>query len=116
MKNSADVNIHSLKDFLSVLAIGEKRKKFAETKMNEHSSRAHTIIIVNVLQKLNKDKNNEMFSKSKLFMVDLAGCEQIKKSEVEGVHLKEAIKINQSLLVLGKCISALVKNVKHVPY
>jgi len=49
-------------------------------------------------------------------MVDLAGSEQLKKSEVEGVNRLEAICINRSLLSLGKCISALVKNSPHVPY
>jgi len=49
-------------------------------------------------------------------MVDLAGCEQVKKSEVQGVNLREAININRGLLSLGKCIGSLVRNHKHVPY
>ena len=53
---------------------------------------------------------------SQLHLVDLAGCEQLKQSKAVGAHKIEAIGINTSLLVLGRCISALVKQQKHVPY
>merc|ERR1711939_1259051 len=54
--------------------------------------------------------------RSQLHMVDLAGCEQIKQSKVVGKRKVEAVGINSSLLVLGKCISALVESRSHVPY
>ena len=38
------------------------------------------------------------------------------RTHVAGQQKKEAIGINSSLLVLGKCISALVKGHSHVPY
>jgi len=41
--------------------------------------------------------------------VDLAGCENIGKSRAAG-------KINQSLLVFGRCIESLVENSEHIPY
>ena len=46
----------------------------------------------------------------------LAGCEQLKQSKVTGQGVREAIGINSSLLVLGKCISALSEGRRHVPY
>ena len=54
--------------------------------------------------------------RSQLHLVDLAGCEQIKQSKVVGKRKVEAVGINSSLLVLGKCISALVEARSHVPY
>ena len=54
--------------------------------------------------------------KSVLHLVDLAGSERLKKSKVEGVHKSEAININSSLMVLGKCVNALVEKKRHVPY
>jgi len=51
-----------------------------------------------------------------LHMVDLAGSERIKKSKAEGVRRREAVGINESLMVLGKVISALVEGKSHVPY
>merc|ERR1719326_1363263 len=53
---------------------------------------------------------------SQLALVDLAGCEQLKQSKVSGVHKREAVGINSSLLVLGKCITALSEGRHHVPY
>jgi hypothetical protein len=55
--------------------------------------------------------------RSYLHLVDLAGCEQIKKSGAEsGQRKREAVGINGSLLVLGRCISALSQRKSHVPY
>jgi len=82
--------------------------------MNEHSSRAHTVIIVNVSQQHPTEADKMLCST--LYMVDLAGSEQIKKSEVVGINRMEAIYINTSLLTLGNCIKALVMNSRHVPY
>ena len=53
---------------------------------------------------------------STLHLVDLAGSEQLKQSLAQGERRREAIDINSSLLVLGKCIAALVKRRSHVPY
>ena len=62
LKGSTEVSINDLPDFLSVLAVGERRKKYAETKMNENSSRAHTVIIVNVTQTNPKDNDKMLCS------------------------------------------------------
>jgi hypothetical protein len=53
---------------------------------------------------------------SELALVDLAGCEQLKQSGAEGTRRLEATAINSSLMVLRKCISALVEGKKHVPF
>jgi kinesin family protein 4/21/27 len=44
---------------------------------------------------------------AKFFFVDLAGSERAKKTGATGVHLKEGININLSLLELGNVISSL---------
>ncbi len=45
--------------------------------------------------------------RSKFHFVDLAGSERQKRSQAEGLRLKEGIDINKGLLVLGNVISAL---------
>ena len=50
---------------------------------------------------------------SHLHVVDLAGSERIKKSGAEGGQRAEAVGINTSLMVLGKCTSALVEQRPH---
>lgn len=80
--------------------------------MNERSSRAHTLFLLHLTR---TDSSGAMLH-AQLHMVDLAGSEQVKMSKAEGQRLNEAIVINSSLLVLGKCISALVEAHGHVPY
>ncbi|KAA0167180.1 hypothetical protein FNF31_01066 [Cafeteria roenbergensis] len=49
-------------------------------------------------------------------LVDLAGSERSKKTKAEGDRLREANNINQSLVTLGRCITALASRAKHVPF
>ena len=74
---------------------------FAATKMNDHSSRSHTIFIVTSRQ---LDENGQLCT-SRLHLVDLAGCEQLKQSQVAGQQRKEAVNINSSLMVYAKMIA-----------
>ena len=54
---------------------------------------------------------------SKLYLCDLGGSEQVKKSKATGQRFQEAVEINRSLTVLGRVVDALVrKNKYHVPY
>ena len=48
--------------------------------------------------------------------MDLAGSENIGRSGAADKRAKEAGSINQSLLTLGRCITALVEKAPHVPY
>ena len=78
--------------------------------MNSKSSRSHAIFILGVFNKVTDVR-------SSLYLVDLAGSERIKKSNVSGDRIDEAIAINSSLTTLGKCIIALGdKKVAHVPF
>ncbi|CAG9812172.1 unnamed protein product [Chironomus riparius] len=50
-------------------------------------------------------------------LVDLAGSENISKAGNEkGIRTRESVNINQSLLTLGRVITALVERAPHVPY
>ena len=113
LSGARTVAITSIVDLMNLLSHAESNKMRAATAMNDRSSRSHSVLIFNILQ---TDENTNMMVKSTLHLVDLAGSERLKKSKVEGVHKKEAIGINGSLLVLGKCISALVEKKRHVPY
>uniref|UniRef100_A0A7N0TDB9 Kinesin motor domain-containing protein n=1 Tax=Kalanchoe fedtschenkoi TaxID=63787 RepID=A0A7N0TDB9_KALFE len=55
-------------------------------------------------------------TKSKLWLVDLSGSEQLAKTDAQGERLKEAKNINRSLSALGDVISALASKSSHIPY
>eukprot|EP00958_Prasinococcus_capsulatus_P029018 scaffold7243_cov394-Prasinococcus_capsulatus_cf.AAC.13 len=52
----------------------------------------------------------------KLSIVDLAGSENVNRSEAEGDRLEEAKHINKSLSALKNVISALKEKRSHIPY
>jgi hypothetical protein len=81
--------------------------------MNERSSRSHTVIVVHLTQ---RRTDSDDVVRSTLQLADLAGSERLKKSKAEGIRLGEAVRINESLHVLGKCIAALVEERAHVPF
>jgi hypothetical protein len=135
LQGAEEVPVSEMGEVLHTLQVGHRRKHFAATAMNDRSSRAHTLFLVTLTHTLPKPKKDvgandensvEIFGsdedddmlmvRSRLHLVDLAGCEQIKKSKVRGQQRKEAVGINSSLLVLGKCITALVEEKSHVPY
>eukprot|EP00958_Prasinococcus_capsulatus_P029935 scaffold7801_cov363-Prasinococcus_capsulatus_cf.AAC.1 len=58
----------------------------------------------------------ELIKVGKLNLVDLAGSENITRSGARDNRAREAGNINQSLLTLGRVISALVEQQSYVPY
>lgn len=91
------------------------RKSMGSTRMNESSSRSHTIVVLNISQ-IDKVRHNTK-TRSQVFLVDLAGSERVDKTGAVGERLKEAQNINLSLTLLGNVISKLTdgKSV-HIPY
>lgn len=105
------------KECVSLLLSGSDNRKKAETSMNKESSRSHCIFSICIETSHKDETGNNMIRKGKLNLVDLAGSERQKKTNVGGVHMKEAQKINYSLVCLGKVISSLVKNPRgFIPY
>ena len=72
--------------------------------MNEHSSRSHSVFLINVKQ---ENQETEKKLSGKLYLVDLAGSEKVSKTGAEGAVLEEAKNINKSLSALANVISAL---------
>ena len=109
-----DVTAHGAKKAWAALAEAEGRKRRAATAMNARSSRAHTVFALSLTQRRSV---NEAVLSSKLYLCDLGGSEQVKKSKATGQRFQEAVEINRSLTVLGRVVDALVrKNKYHVPY
>uniref|UniRef100_A0A182QBE6 Kinesin motor domain-containing protein n=1 Tax=Anopheles farauti TaxID=69004 RepID=A0A182QBE6_9DIPT len=112
-----EITVHSKDDVYKLLAKGQERRKTASTLMNAQSSRSHTIFSIIVHIKENGLEGEEMLKIGKLNLVDLAGSENISKAGNEkGIRTRESVNINQSLLTLGRVITALVEKTPHIPY
>ena len=104
-------SVSTVTEVLNVLDRGNSNRATASTNLNEHSSRSHMVLQVEVTSGL-----GEAMSTGTLYLVDLAGSERVRKSEVEGKELKEAQHINKSLSALGNVMEALDRKASHVPY
>ena len=96
----------SADELLSVLRAGNALRHTCTTGMNEHSSRSHAIISLQLTQGCHGDTGHGVRF-SKLHLVDLAGSERAGRTGNTGVRLKESVYINTGLLALGNVIRAL---------
>lgn len=112
-----EIPVHSKDDVYKLLAKGQERRRTASTLMNAQSSRSHTVFSILVHIKEVDTNGEEMLKIGKLNLVDLAGSENISKAGNErGIRTRETVNINQSLLTLGRVITALVERTPHIPY
>lgn len=124
--------IKTLSEAMELLECGERAKRAAATAMNERSTRAHSILVLQLAQ---TDAVSGFEVQSTLFMADLGGSERVSKSKADaglkapvlvvgGVEeqrvsweeyytrrqrLQETLQINRGLFALKKVIEAIRK-------
>ncbi|KAG0501575.1 hypothetical protein HPP92_001647 [Vanilla planifolia] len=108
-----EAHVNNLVEAWEVLQAGSKARSIGSTNANEHSSRSHCIHCVMVR---GANLMNGECTRSKLWLIDLAGSERIAKTDAQGERLKEAQSINKSLAALGDVISALANKSPHIPF
>ncbi|KAM4712296.1 centromere-associated protein E isoform 3-T3 [Anableps anableps] len=91
---------------------GEKNRHYGKTKMNQRSSRSHTIFRMILESRERSDpasgeNADGAIIVSHLNLVDLAGSERASQTGAEGTRLKEGCNINLSLFTLGQVIKKL---------
>ena len=52
----------------------------------------------------------------RLSLVDLAGSESTGRAETNGERRTEGVNINKGLSVLGRCVGAICRKEKHIPF
>ncbi|KAM3860041.1 uncharacterized protein kif20bb [Diretmus argenteus] len=114
------VQVNSLEEAYKVMKIGKKNQSFSSTRLNQLSSRSHSIFSVRILR-VEDVGVPRVLGISELAMCDLAGSERCSRTQNIGVRLKEAGNINSSLFALGKCISAMrlnqhARSQHHIPF
>lgn len=111
-----EIIVQSKYEIYDILKRGSAKRQTAATMMNACSSRSHTIFSVTVHMREGTIEGEELLKIGKLNLVDLAGSENIGRSGAQDKRAREAGSINQSLLTLGRVITALVERRPHVPY
>ncbi|XP_029903592.1 centromere-associated protein E isoform X7 [Myripristis murdjan] len=91
---------------------GEKNRHYGKTKMNQRSSRSHTIFRMILESRERSDpasgeNADGAIIVSHLNLVDLAGSERASQTGAEGARFKEGCNINRSLFTLGQVIKKL---------
>jgi len=105
--------VQTEEEVLKLFKRGNNNRSIGMTNMNEHSSRSHSLLSVEV-EGENLIAGIKYFGK--LHLIDLAGSERLSKSQATGDRLKEAQAINKSLSALGNVMEALQKKSTHIPY
>ncbi|KAJ4751168.1 Kinesin-like protein [Rhynchospora pubera] len=100
-------SVKSVADFSQIYTTGLQRRKVAHTGLNDVSSRSHAVLSVVV---------SDGSSKGKLNLIDLAGNEDNRRTQNEGIRMQESAKINESLFALSNVISALNNRRPYIPY
>ena len=103
-------------EIFKVLETGTNKRQTAATQLNKQSSRSHSMFTITIHIKETNVDGEELIKVGKLNLVDLAGSENITRSGARDGRAREAGNINQSLLTLGRVITALVEQQSYVPY
>lgn len=104
--------VESIDDVERYMTKGNSARTVGSHEMNEHSSRSHLIIVLNL-----RTCGVAKPLCSRLNLIDLAGSERLSRTKAVGSVAKEAAHINRSLSALGDVIHALGKpKPQHVPY
>ncbi len=81
IQNLTEIYVGSAEHMLAIMKTGANNRTIAATRMNENSSRSHSLFLVHVYQKNNKTESSKS---SKLYFIDLAGSEKVAKTNVSG--------------------------------
>lgn len=125
----SDVAVSSVAELQELIRRAQERRRVAESRINARSSRSHCLFTLKVCC-TQRVEGGEIEARGKLHLVDLAGSECARKADERGPFAassqinqeastkgeRERRNINQSLLTLGRVISALRAESSRVPY
>eukprot|EP00906_Rhabdomonas_costata_P029520 RCo041650 len=116
-----ELSMHTVMNLTRIqklLQDGSALRTHALTGMNDISSRSHSVFTIYLSQVHEPPSVMDRDRASKITIVDLAGSERQSKTEnSDAKRMKEAERINMSLLILGRCLSACSdpKQGSHIP-
>ena len=107
VKGLKHVQVHNSQKALELAKEGLQNRAVAETALNSDSSRSHSIFTISIFGFPGQKRPG------KLSIVDLAGSERSDRTKSSGIRVREAGKINSSLMHLIHCIRQLRWNQTH---
>ncbi|XP_055031191.2 kinesin-like protein KIF22 [Misgurnus anguillicaudatus] len=109
------IPLSSFSDFDSHFIPASLNRTTASTKLNQRSSRSHAVLLIKVVKSQRGPPHRQQTGK--LYLIDLAGSEDNRRTGNQGIRLKESGAINLSLFTLSKVVDALNAGVGgRVPY
>lgn len=81
VNDCTEVYVSNPEEMFEIMRAGSKNRSVAATRMNDKSSRSHSIFILTVYQKNTKLDNAKL---GKLYFCDLAGSEKVGKTNASG--------------------------------
>jgi len=100
--------VHSIEEILQYLDVGNSNKKQADNKINDKSSRSHTVFRIELkISEENIQTRRIVINSSEINLVDLAGSEIVGRKNLNELRMREGNNINKSLLALSNVIMKL---------
>ncbi|XP_037610514.1 kinesin-like protein KIF22 [Sebastes umbrosus] len=107
--------ISSFSDFDKQFVPASLNRTTASTKLNQRSSRSHAVLLLKVVRTQRALPHRQQTGK--LYLIDLAGSEDNRRTGNQGIRLKESGAINLSLFTLNKVVDSLNSGTAvRVPY
>ncbi|KAK3083722.1 hypothetical protein FSP39_002014 [Pinctada imbricata] len=110
----AEKEIHSFDDFKALFGPASNNRTVAATKLNDRSSRSHSILMLKVTKMQQFSPFRVLHGK--MYLIDLAGSEDNRRTGNKGIRLKESGAINKSLFTLGEVVDAINAGLPRIPY
>lgn len=108
VQNLTDTAVKTYEDVERLMKMGDQNRTVAATKMNDTSSRSHSVFTLTLKQIQHDIATDSTIERTaRMRLVDLAGSERANRTEASGQRLREGGNINQSLTTLGRVIAAL---------
>ncbi|CAF95685.1 unnamed protein product, partial [Tetraodon nigroviridis] len=109
------ISISSFSDFDNHFVPASLNRTTASTKLNQRSSRSHAVLLIKVVRTQRALRQRQQTGK--LYLIDLAGSEDNRRTGNQGIRLKESGAINLSLFTLSKVVDSLNSGTAtRVPY
>ncbi|KAL3858251.1 hypothetical protein ACJMK2_012848 [Sinanodonta woodiana] len=112
--NLGEKIIENFDDFKIHFGPASNNRTIAATKMNMRSSRSHSILLLKVVKTTEEPQHRELHGK--IYLIDLAGSEDNRRTGNKGIRLKESGAINRSLFALGEVVDAINAGLPRIPY